>query len=259
MRSPAVLVGLIALSVSISAAAADLSEVTACLQANLPGRSSIVTLELRSIDRSGGARTLAGQMHWKQNEQGLSKMLIELEMPPDVRGSAYLVLELETGQDMWVYLPDLAKVRRIHPRTISGQLFGTDFSYEDIARLQRISTEQNAERLPDERIGERTVYRVRAVPGAEEVSAYSRIDYFLDRETCLPLKIEFYAMDGALRKLLTGDTSSIRRVGAGWVLGALQIKDLGSGTESHMVVSKILVDVDLPDRIFQTSYLVRGH
>jgi outer membrane lipoprotein-sorting protein len=254
-----VLLGLLALSVSGSAAAADLSEVAACVRANLPGSSSIVTLELRSIDRSGGVRTLAGQMHWKQSEQGLSKTLIELEMPLDVRGSAYLVLEREVGQEMWVYLPGLAKVRRIHSRTISGQLFGTDFSYEDVARLQRISTEQNAERLPDEKLGERSVYRVRAVPSAEEGSTYSRIDYFLDRETCLPLKIEFFALDGALRKLLTGDTASIRRAGAGWVLGAVQIKDLESGTESHMVVSKIQVDVDLPDRMFETSYLVRGH
>jgi outer membrane lipoprotein-sorting protein len=254
-----VLLGLIALCISGSTAAADLSEVAACVQANLPGSSGIVMLELRSIDRSGGARILAGQMHWKQSEQGLSKMLIELEMPLDVRGSAYLVLERESGQDMWVYLPDLAKVRRIHSRTISGQLFDTDFSYEDIARLQRAATEQNMERLPDEKLGERSVYRMRAVPSAEEVSAYSRIDYFLDRETCLPLKIEFFALDGTLRKLLTGDTASIRRAGAGWVLGAVQIKDLGSGTESHMVVSKIQVDVDLPDRMFETSYLVRGH
>jgi outer membrane lipoprotein-sorting protein len=254
-----VLLGLIALCISGSAAAADLSEVAACVQANLPGSSGIVSLELRSIDRSGGERTLAGQMHWKRNEQGLSKMLIELEMPPDVRGSAYLVLERESGQDMWLYLPGLAKVRRIHSRTISGQLFGTDFSYEDIARLQRILTERNTERLPDDKLGERRVYKVRAVPGAEEASAYSRIDYFLDRETCLPLRIELYAIDGALRKLLTGDPASIRRAGSGWVLGAVHIKDLGSGTESHMVLSKIQIGVDLPDRMFQTSYLVRGY
>jgi outer membrane lipoprotein-sorting protein len=255
----AVLLALLALAAPTGAAAAELSEVAACLRANLPGSSSIVMLELRSIDRSGGARTLSGQMHWKQNEQGLSKTLIELEMPLDVRGSAYLVLERESGQDMWVYLPGLAKVRRIHPRTISGQLFGTDFSYEDIARLQRISTDQSAERLPDEKLGERSVYRLRAVPGEDEGSAYSRIDYFLDRETCLPLKIEFYALDGALRKLLTGETASIQRAGAGWILGSVQIQDLGSGTESQLVLSNVQIDVDLPDRMFQTSYLVRGH
>jgi hypothetical protein len=256
LRSSALLLGALCLCAS-SAAAGEVGEVAACLRSNLPQISTVLTLELRAIDRSGGVRTVEGQMRWKRGEQGLSKMLIELQMPLDVRGSAYLVLEREAGQDMWVYLPGLGKVRRIHPRTISGQLFGTDFSYEDIARLQRITTRQNTERLPDEELGERRVYRVRAVPGADEATAYSRIEYFLDRETCLPLRIEFHGPGGELRKILTGDVTTVQPVGAGFVLGAIRIEDLASETESHLQLSEIQVDVDLPDRVFETSSLTR--
>lgn len=252
------LLGLLAWGVAARVGADGLAEIEACVRANAPGQSSVADVELRSIDRTGGERTLEGRMHWKRDERGLSKLLIELEMPLDVRGSSYLVLEREAGQDMWVYLPDLGKVRRIHPRTVSGQLFGTDFSYEDIARLQRISAGQHAERLPDEELDERPVHRVRALPGAETASAYSRVDYFLDRATCLPLRIEFYARDGGLRKVLTGDPSSIRRAGSGWALGSVTLQDLGSGTRSRMLLSGIEVDVDLPDRLFQTSHLARG-
>jgi hypothetical protein len=258
LRIVAPLVSLLTVLAAAPLGAEPLGDVEACVRANAPGQSRVGAVAMRSIDRTGAKRTLEGRMHWKRDEQGLSKMLVELELPPDVRGSSYLVVERESGQDMWVYLPDLGKVRRIHPRTISGRLFGTDFSYEDVARLERISRGR-AERLPDAVLADRPVYRVRALPEEEDLSAYSRVEYFLDRTTCLPLRIEFYALDGVLRKVLTGDPASQRRAGAGWVLGSVRIEDLVSGTESQLVLTGFEADVELPDRLFRTSHLERGN
>ncbi|MEN8181728.1 MAG: outer membrane lipoprotein-sorting protein [Myxococcota bacterium] len=245
---------LLGFALSGKAEAEDLAEVRAC-EAKVPGRTSVVSLELRSVDRTGGTRTLAGKMRWKLDDEGRSQTLIELEKPPDVRGSAYLLHERESTHDMWVFLPAVAKVRRIHPRSASGRLFGTDFSYDDIARLQGLAVDGKAERLPDALLGGRAVYRVRARLAPEEGSGFARVEYFMDRETCLPLQIEFYGEGGALQKVMRGDPASVERAGSGWVLRSVRIQDLANGTESLLVVSGIQVDVDLPDGLFSLTNL----
>ena len=92
---------------------------------------------------------LGGEVKWKSFPNQLGRWLLLLDEPPDVHGSAYLMIEKQTGEEMFVYLPDLKRARRTHPNTMAGSLFGTDFSYEDVKYLQSISSQSGAQHLPD--------------------------------------------------------------------------------------------------------------
>jgi hypothetical protein len=259
-RIPFLSLAALALCLGDSARSQTVDEIEACFRANMPERTSVQTIKLRSTDRAGGERTLEAKLYWKRTPEGLSRTLIEIEAPPADRGSAYLWLEREEGEDMFVYLPELQRVRRIHPRTAAGSLFGTDFSYDDVQRMQTISAEQApAERLPDVTLEGREVWVVQSFPVGTELlpPRYEKIVYFVDRESCIPLKIELYGVGAQLEKVAQVDPRSIAREGKGWMARSVSMRDLRNGTESQIIVEKIELDAKVSDRVFSLQRLER--
>jgi hypothetical protein len=152
-----------------------------CMRRNLPERASVRGISLLSVDRTGSQRKLTGKLYWKRLSADRSGLLMRLDSPPDVRRSSYLVLQDGSEEQMFVYLPNMQRVRRIHPDTASGSLFGTDFSYADLRYLQMMESIVISERLEDGVVGERPAYhvRMRAKPG--EKSPYDRVDAMIDQ------------------------------------------------------------------------------
>ena len=77
---------------------------------------------------------------------------------------AFLIIENEPQNDMYIYMPGLVMVRKITSKRISSSILGTDFSYEDYERLHGILTDLKAEQYPDEVLAGRPVYVVNSYP-----------------------------------------------------------------------------------------------
>jgi len=118
---------------------ADAEAVTACVQENLPETTSVQSFRLRTSDRAGSEREIAGKVWWRRFENGRSRILLRVKEPGDLRGSALLMIERSSGSDMFLYLPELRKTRRITSHSVSGSMFGSDFTYEDFQQIQGIS------------------------------------------------------------------------------------------------------------------------
>jgi hypothetical protein len=236
-------------------------EVRTCVARNLPSKDSVQEVRFTSLDRTGSERVLEAKVYWKRFENEHSGTLIEVEAPESVRGSAYLILEQEGREDMFVYLPEFKKSRRIHPNTASGSLFGTDLSYEDIRYMRRVAGELQGKREPDSTLDGRAVYVVSMKPTGEEVSAYERIDAFIDREDCVPLKIDFYESGDRLAKELTADPSSVRQEPGGQrIARSMVMRNLLDETETRLTVLKVKLDTDLPKRLFTVGHIEQtGH
>ena len=119
--------------------AAEMSaqEIEACVQDNFPNDSMKQIMKMVMKDRMGVERLLEAEMFWeKEAETGFSKVLLKFDNPPELRGSAVLVLEKKPVNDMVMFLPELGKTRRITSSMVNGNMMGTDFTYEDFSRLQ---------------------------------------------------------------------------------------------------------------------------
>jgi hypothetical protein len=141
---------------------------------------------------------------------------------------------------------------------LSDQLWGTDFSYEDIKQLQGIATDGASERLPDTEVAGRPAYVLALVPTAEESSSYTRIVSAIDRETCVTLRTEFYERGESARKVLDADAAEIRPVAGRFVAHAFEMRDLRDETRSWLRIRKIAHDVSIPSKIFNPALLGRG-
>jgi hypothetical protein len=260
MRRLAPLLVLIVALAAPGARAADpaVDEVVACARRNLPERTARQSVLFESRDAAGEGDRIEAELLWRRTEEGRSQIRIAVEAPPDVRGTGFLLVERENGADMFSFLPEIGRVRRISGRAVSGSLFGTDFSYEDVARIQTVAGGANVARLPDAEIAGRPVYVLAATiaPGAE--SAYERVVTFVDRATCVVVQTDLETKAGTPAKRMTATFDEVRQVGTRWVPHVVRIEDQETGRSTTLTVRKIDLDVKLSPSEFSETALVKN-
>jgi len=222
-----------------------------CTRDNSPDSTSIQLIELKSIDRAAGERKMDARLHWKKSEDGDVRLMIRVISPQDLKGSSYLVIENEPRDTVYVYLPALAKPRRI----VGGggrAIWSTDFSYEDIRLLQMESSTSEVERLPDAEVAGRPTYVIATQPDPARESGYEQILSYIDKETCVALKTEYFEANGVLRKHLLVDPETIEEVSGKWIARDLAMTDVRDDTQSWIQVKEISIDEDISSRYFNT-------
>jgi hypothetical protein len=236
---------------------ADVQEVLDCVQANLPKSTSVQRMHFESRDRAGGGRRIESKVQWRRFEDGLSKVLVRVHAPNDLRGSGLLLIEKESRADMFVYLPDLEKVRRVTSRMLGGSMFGSDFTYEDFSQLQGMAAEGRSERLADADFDGSPVRVISHHPAEGSGSSYERVTTYVDAATCIPLRSEMYETGDRLRKVLTADPSDVYERDGVRIPRRLRMEDRRDQSATDLVVTEIEVEVELKDRIFTVSTLER--
>lgn len=235
----------------------DVDEITECVKANQPQLSAEQSVTMRTVDRTGSARVSSATIYWQKFGES-SKALIRFSAPEDLRGSALLMLQKGERADMFMYLPELQKVRRVTKRSVSGSMFGTDFSYEDFERFQGLAVDAETRRLPDGEVEGRKVFVLEGRPSRGEESAYERIVSFVDQEHCIPIHTELYEKGERLRKVMVMPSEKITKEAESWVPQLVLVKDLVNETQTELLVDEIELEKKLPRKLFSERELVSG-
>jgi len=267
-RLGAITLGSLALAIGLAGAALGVAtrkppsentadDIDACVRENFPGDSMVQTVTMVMKDHVGAERTLEAEMFWEKDpETQLSNVLLSFENPPELRCAAVLVRGKEPQNDMFMYLPELGKVRRITQRMVSGNMMGTTFSYDDFSRLQGMISSLENERLADEQIDGRPAYVTQARPQAG--GDYDRIRSLIDRETCVPLRVEFYEKGGDEPvKVLTVDPAKVTEEKSHWIPREVRMEDISGGSSTRLVIEKLAVSVPIDRKIFSERGLVQ--
>jgi hypothetical protein len=98
------------------------------------GRDSRLTMQMRLFDRQGRARERTLGVSALRGKGGAGdRVLVRFTYPNDIAGTGFLVWERPGGDDdRFLYLPALARVRRITGAERQESFVGSDFTYEDI-------------------------------------------------------------------------------------------------------------------------------
>lgn len=236
----------------------DVKAINDCVAKNFPPKTSIQTLSMKATDRIGSERTIRAVVHWKRGEDGKSRVRALFSEPLDIAGSALLMLQTSGPTDVFLYTPALKKTRRISSQAMKGAIYGTDFSFEDFARLQGVGVEQSLVRLPDDTLDGRPVYVIEARAPEISESAYRRGVSWIDRETCVPLKIELYEAGDRLRKVLSASHARVEKHADGWLPHELVMVDQRDQTRTVLTVEKLEVGAAVSDRTFSLAQLERA-
>ena len=99
-----------------------------------PAGDSRLTMQMRLFDRQGRARERTLGVNGLRGQGGAGdRVLVRFTYPNDIAGTGFLVWERPGGDDdRFLYLPALARVRRITGSERQESFVGSDFTYEDI-------------------------------------------------------------------------------------------------------------------------------
>lgn len=248
--------GTLLLAASASAGPETVEEIEACMEANQPSDTAIQTIGMISTDRVGSELESRAKMYWKEFDGGLSRVLMQFSDPPDLRSAGMLLIQKEGDRsDMFMYLPELKKVKRISGHMISGSMFGLDFSYEDFERLQGLSKDGETTRLADVEISGRPAYQLSTTPDAKGDSGYERIVDTIDKASCLVLESKMYEKGDRLRKVFKTGLDGVEKREGKWYAKEVTMQDLRDETSTRIVIEELEVGVEINRKMFSQRAL----
>lgn len=237
--------------------AKTMEEVNACMRANVPKSLQIKEFELTATDRSGGIRELRGRLYGVREEADKLRAMMKISAPSDMAGAAYLLREKEGGDEKYIYVPALNKVRRVTGADAEGTLWGTDISYSDLRQLNNAFSAGHSTLEGEGDLAGRKTYIVRLKPDAASGSRFSEVKVWVDQQTCVGLRADF-TEGTTVRKRFDVDPKSLRQAQNMWYAGEALMTDLGGGTKTRIRIVGLSSDVNLSARYFNPSTFYVG-
>lgn len=178
------------------------------------------------------------------------KFYVYFTAPADVRKMAFLVWKnVGKDDDRWLWIPALNKKKRIAPGDKRTSFVGSDFLYEDVSGR---SINDDIHELLETTDKE---YKIKNTPKAPDTVEFTHYNVWIDKETFLPRKAEYYNKNGKVyRTVEATKTKTIQ--GYPTVLESI-VKDLESGSSTINVFTNIKYDIGLKERIFTERFLRR--
>jgi hypothetical protein len=230
-----------------------------CANRALPTDSARQVQALKAIGKDGYVRESVREMMWKRTGLNDSRVVVRVREPADEQGVSVLVTDDAAKRQVqyMAYSPKFKRVRRVSGESVFGTIITSDFTYDDFAYFYRVDDREQIERDADEVLDGHPVYVLETVKDDDD-ALYSRVRFFIDQEMCVPVRTEFYAPNGSLRKELMADRERIEQVGERWVPHFVTMRDLKLETSSTYEVEEVEIDPALPDAAFEIQALVRG-
>lgn len=212
-------------------------------------KSSVARMEITVT----GPRTTR-TMRVKAWTRGQDEALIVIEAPAREAGIA----TLRVKDNLWNYLPRVARTIRVPASMMLGSWMGTDFTNDDLVkessyrddfatRLEGRSTSPEGWRLAMD-----------AKPGI--VGRWARLELLVDDEL-LPLSMKYFDRKGRLARTMTFDDVKVmppgpkgRKIPTRMTLTPTDVE----GQKTEMRYLEVAFDVDVPDDTFSLSRLERN-
>ena len=165
--------------------------------------ASVMRMILRNRNGDESVRELRRQV-LETNEEGAGdKSILTFDAPRDVAGTSLLShTKILEPDDQWLFLPALARVKRISSANKSGPFVGSEFAYEDLASQEIEKYEYRFVR--EETCGDTACFVVERVPRYEH-SGYTKQVVWWDTDEYRIQRIDFYDRKDSLLKTLAYD------------------------------------------------------
>jgi hypothetical protein len=250
------LLGLALLGQPSPAAAEGIEVVQACLEANAPHHSSVQEILLQTRDALGRVSESRAKVYWRRLRDGEGRLLVRVTAPPDLAGAALLVIRGRRGRpEAWIHLPELGAPQRVYTAEDVPAAVRSDFPIEEMRRAVDVGGHATLHFVREAEAAGRPAWEIEARPDGDSGSTYGRILTFVDRATCVPLRLEFFSPADRPRKVLEVAPEDLTRSGERWMARVLVVQDLEHHVRSTVNVESIEVDVPLAPSLLTVQAL----
>lgn len=235
------------------------------------GRDGRLEMRMRLVDRHGRTRERAltvsyldaGKAGKPARDLDGDRLLVRFTYPNDIKGTAFLVWEHPGSEDeRFLYLPALARVRRIAGSERQESFVGSDFTYEDIGgrelddytyQLAGENGENATWKAPDGRL--HPAYRLESRARDKE-APYPRSISLVRKDSFVVVQAEIYNRRNEREKLF--EVRKLEQVQGIWTaLEIVMASDL-EHTRTELQVTKADYNIGLKPSAFSRLELERG-
>lgn len=181
-------------------------------------------------------------------EGGDQDFLVVFSRPSDVRGTVFLVKKHARGDDdRWLYLPGLDLVKRISAGDKRTSFVGSHYYYEDVSGRRPTDDTHELVETTDE------YYVVRHEPVDPDNVEFASYVTWIDRETFLPMKIEYTNPAGDVYRRV--EVFEVEEIDGHPTVVTSRVSDLQTGGTTDMQFRRIAYDIGIPAEVFSERSL----
>ena len=171
------------------------------------------------------------------------QFLVVFSQPSDVRNTVFLVHKhIDRDDDRWLYLPGLDLVKRISAGDKRTSFVGAHYFYEDVSGRRPSDDSHMLVETTDEH------YVLRHVPVDPQSVEFANYTTWIDRNTFLPMKIEYQNAAGTLYRRV--DVLEVEDIDGHPTVTTSRVSDLVGGGTTDMQFRYIAYDIGLPEQAF---------
>ena len=213
-------------------------------------------------DRNGRTRTeeTIAQRRYFGDEK---RTIIFYTDPNNVRGTGFLTFDYadpEADDDQWLYLPALRKVRRISASDRGDYFLGTDFTYEEIKKEQKVETDDYSfTAAGSEIIDGRSLLIVEGVPVNDEVArelGVSKVVWRIDPDLWLSRVTDYYDRNGNHSRTIT--LEGVETIDGFLTTTQLFVRNHKTGHSTRIQFLDTDYEIEVPENLFTQARLRRG-
>lgn len=216
------------------------------------GDDGMADVTMTITDAGGGTRIRAFRI-LRKNTEGLNqKFYVYFTAPADVHRQVFMVWK-NTGEgktdDRWLFLPDLNLVKPIAPGDKRTSFVGSDFVYEDVSGR---ALNEDKHELTGETD---TQYLIKNTPKDSGSVEFSTYNVWIDKDTFLPRKAEYYDKEGRLCRRV--EATKVETIQGFPTVVESRVDDLARGGHTVNVFSSIQYNIGLNEQIFTERFMRR--
>ena len=211
--------------------------------------SSIARMEM-TVQTPRRTRT----MRMKAWSRGLKRSLIVIEAPARDKGTS----TLRVDDNLWNYLPRIARTIRVPPSMMLSSWMGSDFTNDDLVRSSSFAEDFNASILKHDVKASRALIRLDAKSGV--VGLWKRIEVLFDvKDPDQPLPLSAVYFDRRLREARTMTFDEIKTFDGRTIPARMSLVPVDK--PDHKTIVRYL-DIDfeatVPESMFSLARLERS-
>ena len=208
-----------------------------------------------TLTNSSGKQRVREVTAYSKDYGSEEKTVMVFLLPADVKGVGYLSFSYDDASksdDRWLYMPALKKAKRISGSSSQDYFMGTEFTYDDMG--DRKVDDYKHSLLGEEKIDSKDCWKIESVPVKK--SMYSKYISWIDKESLLNLKAEFYDEQGSILKVLT--VSGIEKKEGFWTANKMEMNSLQKKRSTIIEILKHEFNKEIPDSYFRVNSLEEG-
>jgi len=185
---------------------------------------------------------------WKLGTESTALLFIA---PEDVAGTAFLTIETDGDDDMWLYLPSLELTKRIDADSKSQSFMGSDFTYDDMG--ERDIDDYAYTFIREDVYEVQHVLVVEGVAADPEVASYGRVISWILDDIWMPVKIEYFDVRGDLEKIQTN--TRIEEIDGYWAITKMEMKNVHTNHKTIVEMTQVELNTGIPAEVFTLEAL----